>query len=337
MSAETAPDAATGTVVYERPETGIESEKSLRDRMAFEAARIAEMKKFVKAHMTEGQDFGVIPGTGTKPTLFKPGAEIMCGIYRYEPEYEIAESYEPERIKNWTRAKKEWSKADKKMKRVYQDGKPVMEEGMCRGRYEVRATCTLRHITSGHAVGQGVGSCNSWEAKYVTVDLDDTKNTILKMAQKRAYVAATLSACRLSAFFTQDLEDIPPAEHEEPRPEPAARKSTRPAPRAEDVDLGRPATEAAPPADLPPEDENVAIGTVTKLLRAVRTGPLMKDGTPKWVLHTVELEGGQTFGTFSSSHTEAAAKAMDDGVPVRIAWKLTAKGNTEIVKIERAF
>ena len=36
----------------------------------------------------------------------------------------------------------------------------------------------------------------------------DTINTVLKMARKRAYVDATLSATGLSQYFTQDLEDL---------------------------------------------------------------------------------------------------------------------------------
>lgn len=36
-------------------------------------------------------------------------------------------------------------------------------------------------------------------------------NTVRKMAQKRAYVAATLSATGASQYFTQDLEDLPQA------------------------------------------------------------------------------------------------------------------------------
>ena len=39
-------------------------------------------------------------------------------------------------------------------------------------------------------------------------EIADTINTVLKMAQKRAYVAATLSATNASEYFTQDMDDF---------------------------------------------------------------------------------------------------------------------------------
>ena len=39
-------------------------------------------------------------------------------------------------------------------------------------------------------------------------DIADVINTVLKIAQKRAYIAATLSATNASEYFTQDLEDF---------------------------------------------------------------------------------------------------------------------------------
>src|SRR6185312_5705350 len=39
-------------------------------------------------------------------------------------------------------------------------------------------------------------------------DFADTINTCQKMGQKRAYIAATLSATGASQYFTQDLEDM---------------------------------------------------------------------------------------------------------------------------------
>lgn len=47
-------------------------------------------------------------------------------------------------------------------------------------------------------------------------EIPDLANTILKMAQKRALVAATLIATGLSDYFTQDIEDfIPPGQYVE--------------------------------------------------------------------------------------------------------------------------
>lgn len=36
---------------------------------------IKEFQNLVQNQLIEGKDFGIIPGTGAKPTLLKPGAE----------------------------------------------------------------------------------------------------------------------------------------------------------------------------------------------------------------------------------------------------------------------
>src|SRR5688500_4915747 len=46
-----------------------------------------------KQVMREGQDYGTIPGT-QKPTLYKPGAEMICAMYKLTPEPEILTTVE---------------------------------------------------------------------------------------------------------------------------------------------------------------------------------------------------------------------------------------------------
>ena len=60
------------------------------------------------------------------------------------------------------------------------------------------------------------GKSPAWEIDADTTlyripnpEVADLVNTIQKMAQKRAVVAATLIATSASEFFTQDVEDIP--------------------------------------------------------------------------------------------------------------------------------
>ena len=43
--------------------------------------RVKMLQEFVRDHMVEGEDYGVIPGTQAKPTLFKPGAEKLNAIF----------------------------------------------------------------------------------------------------------------------------------------------------------------------------------------------------------------------------------------------------------------
>lgn len=316
----------TAVAVIDRG-TGIETVGALRERMEFEAARIAEMKAFVNHHMTPDIDYGVIPGT-KKPTLLKPGAEIMAGIYRLDPDYHLVETYEPERVKNWSRPKKQWDQRDRKMKAVYADGKPVMESGQTSGRYEVRAACTLRHIGSGSTVGQGVGSCNSWETKYLTSDIDDAKNTVLKMAQKRAYVAAVLSACRLSAFFTQDMEMEDVALPVDDTPPSPATPPVRCEPRPVSKEVSNFVDGVMRPKMAEPEEPGSHDGP------EVYQGPVIQvtaksgetSGKP-WTFHIVEGWDRFTARTFDQKIADLATECMTHKASVRIGYEAGPKGN----------
>jgi hypothetical protein len=49
---------------------------------------------------------------------------------------------------------------------------------------------------------------NQQHGKIENPDIADTYNTVLKMAKKRAYVDATITAAAASDMFTQDMEDF---------------------------------------------------------------------------------------------------------------------------------
>lgn len=198
-------------------------------------------------------DYGVIPGTGDKPTLLKPGAEKLCTLFRLAPTYKI----------NVT----------------------TME----RGHREYNIVCTLTHINTGKVWGQGAASASTMESKYrwrqsarkcpqcgkeaiikgkaeygggwlcfkkkdgcgakfaendaaitsqvagkiENEDVADTYNTVLKMATKRALVAAVLITTGASALFTQDIEEQNADDHHEEQPQqipPPPRKRQQPQP-----------------------------------------------------------------------------------------------------------
>ena len=205
--------------------------------------------EFTGRMMVKGRDFGVVPGTGDKPTLLKPGAEKLASLFGLSPLFEAVE-----RVMDWT--------GDD------HGGEPF---------FYVAYRCTL---TRGEIVaGQGVGSCNSWEKKYRyrnvypekataedkangrletrqgkggrayqvyivrNPDPADVVNTIDKMAQKRALVAAVLIAVNASELFTQDVEDyssdIIDGEWAEPaRQQPPARPAAPPKVAPAPPDLG---------------------------------------------------------------------------------------------------
>jgi hypothetical protein len=214
-------------------------------------AQVTKIQHLMKLVMRENEHYGVIPGTGTKPTLLKPGAEKLCFTFRLDPQYEHTEV---------------WS------------GDPQNQH------LRIASKCTLWHIPTGQRWGSGEGSCSTREKKYAwrtskrecpkcgaaaivrsqypprtaprgsntppgwwcnkkgggcgadfyaddplitaqeegtieNPDLADQHNTVLKMANKRALVAAVLNVTAASDIFTQDLEDLDRASASLPRGE----------------------------------------------------------------------------------------------------------------------
>lgn len=226
-------------------------------------ARYKAFKDFVTQVLVEGLDYGVVPGTN-KPTLLKPGAEKLSTFFGIRTIFVLQDS-----VNDWTGKE--------------HNGEPFFfREYKCQG------------YRNGELIGEGIGSCNSWEKKYryrwvnemdlpagldvsqceyrdgsiseftfaiekadtsgkygkpkeywqqfidaiangtakhvqrktkkgdsleaieiggklyaiPNRDVADQVNTIDKMAQKRALVAAVLITTNASDYFTQDMEDL---------------------------------------------------------------------------------------------------------------------------------
>ena len=197
--------------------------------------RLDELRSFVHGYLseskdggTDGGDYGVIPGTGKKKTLFRSGSEKLADIYGLADRYRFMSKTEDFTI----------------------------------GLFDYVIECELVRKSDGAFVGTGLGSCSSYESKYrwrekqrscplcqaeaiikgkeeygggwlcwkkkggcggkfadddslitsqvagrvENPDLADHKNTVIKIAKKRAKVDAIIGATRSSGIFTQDLE-----------------------------------------------------------------------------------------------------------------------------------
>lgn len=200
---------------------------------------VEQVHKLMETCMKEDRHFGIIPGT-KKPTLYKPGAELLGMMFRLRPKY----THE------------------------------IIREG---NHITVHSKCILIHVNTGKEYGEGSGVCSTKESKYAyrnakkkcpkcgaealspskdewgggfycnkkangcgsswkhhddqkkvieanaetlkaiedqpsgkvaNEDIADLYNTVVKMSDKRANIAATLSATAASDVFTQDLEDM---------------------------------------------------------------------------------------------------------------------------------
>jgi hypothetical protein len=181
--------------------------------------RVNLVQEVMRGIMKKDTHYGTIPGT-PKPTLYKPGAEVLCVTFRIAQEYQIID----------------------------------LSDALTA---RFRVTCVGRHQVSGIVLGEGVGECSSAEEKYkwrkavcteefdlmpesmrrlkfsmwnnklekkiqVRTEAADLSNTVLKMACKRAMIAMTLNVTAASDIFTQDIEDLPeelrPQQHEAGEP-----------------------------------------------------------------------------------------------------------------------
>lgn len=202
-------------------------------------AMMGQVMSLMQSCMKADKHYGIIPGTSrkdkdgkelAKPTLLKPGAELLGVTFRLRPEYEH---------------------------------KPIWAEG---GQLTIISKCRLYHIPTGTLVAEGNAICSTMESKYAyrnagrkcptcgkeaifkskeqygggyycnkksggcgaswkkddakikeiesqpagkvpNEDPADQYNTIIKMGDKRSYVAAMLTATAASEVFTQDMED----------------------------------------------------------------------------------------------------------------------------------
>lgn len=152
------------------------------------------LMEWIRAALVEGVDYGRIHSVGktkcplaaqgkadeckhpkhwSKPSLFKPGAEKICGMLGVTVRYPTLPDYEQAALRGTD------------IKRII-------------------LRCEICDV-GGRAVADGVG------ARSLEQDYGDL-NKALKMAEKSAHIDATLRMAGLSEVFTQDLEDMPKGE-----------------------------------------------------------------------------------------------------------------------------
>jgi len=204
--------------------------EALQEAVDREKALRSVVIEYYRKELKQGHHYYTLRGQGEnrKPALAKEGALNLCSLFRVTPE------------------------PDEPHETLLPDG-----------HYGVRFRYRLRNPRSNDIVATGDGSCTTREGKYAyrwlfgsevpfdvdkeklpqrTVktkhgralqwrvpnpDLADTYNTVLKMAAKRALVAATLHLPLVSELFTQDLEEQIGGEEDE---EPAATSEVPSAP-----------------------------------------------------------------------------------------------------------
>src|ERR1700682_2057501 len=125
MSTGLATRAVVGEVVEWMPALTLEQARD----------RYKQLVHYVHDLMSEGRDYGKIPGSD-KPTLLKPGAEKLCTLFGLSPKFAVVE-----KVTDWTGAE--------------HGGEPL---------FYFAYRCQLWR--GDRMVAEGDASCNSWESKY---------------------------------------------------------------------------------------------------------------------------------------------------------------------------
>ena len=154
--------------------------------------RTHALQEVMRGVMKEGTHYGTVPGT-PKPSLWKAGAEVLCMTFRLAPLLDSRVTVDdPEGEWVYTGSRR--------------DGTIVT--GTSVGFFEVEATCAIQG-PGGEILSRCSARCNNRESKYRSLSLFDIRNTVQKMAEKRAFVSAVLMATGASDIFNQDIEDFP--------------------------------------------------------------------------------------------------------------------------------
>ena len=205
--------------------------------------RVNMIQQLISEVMKKDIHYGVIPGTD-KPTLFKPGAELIGTMFRLAPSFTRQHEWDAKHLTIYSEcaltdfygrivASAGGSCSTKETKYAYRQAVRKCPE--CGA-----ATIFKSKQTPGFYCWAKKGGCGAQfkpdDPKITTQsgdreenpNLPDTYNTVLKMADKRALVAATLMGTAASNTFTQDVEDFasghpppPPTEWDEPPPDQA--------------------------------------------------------------------------------------------------------------------
>ncbi len=203
-------------------------------------ARLQQFQGFINGYLSEskdggndGGDYGIIPGT-KKKTLLKSGADKLCEVYGLYDEYVVISN-----VEDWEKglfdytlkcqlksrrddsmvgtgvgscssfeSKYRWREQQRKCPKCGMEaiikGKDFNNTGIDPGWlcWSKKGGCNSKFVSGDKSIeGQALGRVDN-------PDIVDIKNTVLKMAKKRAKIDAVIGATRSSGIFTQDLDEL---------------------------------------------------------------------------------------------------------------------------------
>lgn len=280
-------------------------------------ARVRLIQEVMANVMKKDVHYGTIPGT-PKPTLYKPGAEQLLVTFRIapaEPKVEDLSTSDSIRyrvtrsgISNGVPVAAGVGEASSDEEK-YKWRKPTCEQ-------EFEATPEDRRRKAWKR-----GKDGPYELKQVRTNPADVANTILKMADKRAFVAMALLATAASDCFSQDLEDLP----EEVREAVVGDES----PKREPIQPPKPKVTAAVAEVFGAKSDDKAVTFVPEAY----SSRAMASGSTK---HGIKYKG-DWYGCFNDDQGAIMSAAAENKTAVSLTWELDKTGKYKnILTIEAA-
>jgi hypothetical protein len=166
-------------------------------------ARVERVREVMAHLMEEGVHYGRIPGT-QKPSLWKPGAELLLMTFRIGPKLEVEDLSNGDSIRYRV-----------KVIGFYQPTNESLAEGIGEAstdeeKFRWRAVVHEKEWVATPEDRRRIKyDRNGTETKQIRTSPADLANTVLLMAVKRGTVNLTRVVTACSDIFDQDLEDLP--------------------------------------------------------------------------------------------------------------------------------
>ena len=206
--------------------------------------RMVTIQRVMKEAMQDGKHYGTIPGCGPKPTLLLPGAQKIAMVFRLAPSYLVKTTQLPNGHREYeitctvshvetgeALAQGVGSCSTMESKYRYRNASDyeVTEDAIPKDYRDRKQEYRKLGFGAKQIDGAWVWVKYKSSGKVENPDIADTYNTVLKMASKRAFIAATLIATAASDCFDQDLEELVEA-HDAVAAETAPQAPQTPAP-----------------------------------------------------------------------------------------------------------
>jgi len=190
------------------------------------------VEEIIEKVLVEGEHYGVIPGTSQpdkkpKKALLQPGAEVLCQVFRFRPKYVVETKEErPDFILREYRCELYNVVTGELVGEAIGSANSREEKYLVQTAARLCPVCNKPTIIKGKDEFGGGWLCFAKKggcgAKFVDEDkkiLDQTgavssdkvqnlHNTIISIAQKRAFVKATRTATATSNIFTDEPDDV---------------------------------------------------------------------------------------------------------------------------------